>query len=240
MRTTLLAAALAALPFTAAAAQDSPFVGEYGLAEGPDVGGGLLIRNDGRFQYMLAAGALDERAEGRWEARGGTICFTTDPKPVPPAMEKGPLIEVEGSVPTLFVTWPDGQGVAGVDFTIGFDSGDPAGGYTQVYGWTMPEEDKRAPRWVEVREPIYGITAPRYELTDADGGKLRVTIIPNDIGVVNFEGACAEKTERGITLHRTEGDMRFIRLGGEWRQSLGGASPCLFRHPRSDPGSRRH
>ena len=209
MRTLLLAAALIAAP---AAAQDSPFVGEYSLAEGPDVGGGLLIRNDGRFQYLLAAGALDERAEGRWEARGDTICLTTDPKPVPPAMEKGALIEVEGSVPTLLVTWPNGRGIPGVDFTIGFDSGDPIEDYTQADGWTMPEEDQRIPRWVELREAIYNITAPRFELTEADGGKLRAIIVPNDIGVVDFEGACAEKTERGLTLHRAEGDMRFVRL----------------------------
>lgn len=216
MRTLLPIAAIAAALITApVAAQDSHFVGEYSLAEGPDVGGGLLIRNDGRFQYMLAAGALDEQAEGRWEMRGDMVCLTTDPKPVPPAFEKSALIEVEGAIPTLLVTWPNGEGVAGVDFTIGFDSGDPAEDYTQYYGWTMPENDKRIPRWIEVREPIYGITAPRYELTEADGGKLRVTIIPNDMGVVNFEGACAEKTERGLTLHRAEGDMRFRRLGGE-------------------------
>jgi hypothetical protein len=208
-----MAAALIPALAAPAAAQDSPFVGEYSLAEGPDVGGGLLIRNDGRFQYMLAAGALDERAEGRWEARGDAICLTTDPEPVPPTLEKGALIEVEGSVPTILVTWPNGEGVAGVDFTIGFNSGDPAEDYTQYYGWTMPDDDKRIPRWVEVREPIYGITAPRYELTEADGGKLRVIIVPNDIGVVNFESACAEKTEGGLTLHRAEGDMRFVRLG---------------------------
>ena len=212
MRTLLLAATLIAAPATA---QDSPFVGEYSLAEGPDVGAGLLIRGDGRFQYMLAAGALDERAEGRWEMRGNMACLTTDPKPVPPAMKKGALIEVEGSIPTLLVTWPNGEGIPGVDFTIGFDSGDPAEDYTQYYGWTMPEDDKRIPRWIELREPIYGITAPRYELTEADGGRLRVIIVPNDIGVVNFDGACAEKTDRGLTLHRTEGDMRFVRLGGE-------------------------
>ena len=212
MRTLLLAAFLIGAP---AAAQDSSFVGEYSLAEEPDVGGGLLIRSDGRFQYMLAAGALDERAEGRWEIRGESICLTTDPKPVPPAMEKGPLIEVEGAVPTLLVTWTNGEGIPGVDFTIGFDNGDPVGSYTQYYGWTMPEDDKRIPRWIELREPIYGIGAPRYELTEADGGKLRVIIVPNDIGVVDFDGACAEKTERGLTLHRAEGDMRFVRLGGE-------------------------
>ncbi|MBA3942826.1 MAG: hypothetical protein C0520_16615 [Sphingopyxis sp.] len=212
MRTLLLAAALIAAP---AAAQDPSFVGEYSLAEGPDVGGGLLIRNDGRFAYMLAAGALDERAEGRWEARGDMICLTTEPKPVPPALEKGPLIPVEGAIPTLLVTWPDGEGVAGIDFVVGFDSGEPVEGYTQYYGWTPGDDDKRVPRWIEISEPIYNITAPRFVLGEADGGKLRVTIVPNDIGVVNFEGACAEKTDRGVTLHRAEGDMRFVRLGGE-------------------------
>ena len=210
MRTLLIAFALLASP---AAAQDSPFVGEYAIAEGPDVGGGLLIRNDGRFQYELAAGALDERAEGRWEARGDTICLTTEPKPVPPAMAKGTPGEIDGAVPTIAVTWPNGRTVAGVDFTIGFDSGDPIDGYTQYDGWTMPDDDTRIPRWVEVREPIYGITAPRFVLTDADGGKLHVIIAPNDIGVVDFEGTCAERTERGLTLHRAEGEMRFVRLG---------------------------
>lgn len=212
MRTLLLAFALIAAPATA---QDSPLVGEYSLAEGPDVGGGLLIRSDGRFQYMLAAGALDERAEGRWEARGEMVCLTTDPKPAAPALKKGPLLDEEGVVPTLLVTWANGRGIPGVDFTIGFDSGDQIDGYTQVYGWTMPEGDTRIPRWIEVHEPIYGITAPRFELTEGDGGKLRVIIVANDIGVVDFEGACAEKTESGLTLHRAEGDMRFRRLGKE-------------------------
>ncbi|MBB6424512.1 hypothetical protein [Sphingopyxis sp. JAI128] len=212
MRTLLFALALITTP---AAAQDSPFVGEYALAEGPDVGGGLLIRTDGRFQYVLAAGALDERAEGRWQARGEMICLTTDPRPVPPAMRKGMPLAIDGAVPTLLVTWPNGRGVAGVDFVIGFDSGETAEGYTQDDGWTMPEGDKRIPRWAELREPIYGITAPRYELTEADGGKLRVIIEPNDIGVVDFSDACAERTDHGLTLHRAEGAMRFVRLAGQ-------------------------
>ena len=80
-------------------------------------------------------------------------------------------IAVEGAIPTLLVTWPNGEGIPGVDFRIGFDSGDPAEGYTQYYGWTMPEDDHRVPRWVEVSEPIYGFTAPRFELSGADRGK---------------------------------------------------------------------
>ncbi len=95
------------------------------------------------------------------------------------------------------------------------------------------------PRWVEVREPIYGITAPRYELTQADGGKLRVIIVPNDIGVVDFEDACVEKTERGVTLHRAEGDMRFARQGGGSSSGFGAMNrPCLLSSSQVRSGIR--
>src|SRR3546814_17976118 len=132
MRTLLpiasIAAALIAAP---AAAQDTPFVGEYAIAEGPDAGGGLLIRGDGRFQYYFVAGAFDERAEGRWEMRGAMICLTTDPKPVPPAMNTRPLIKTEGKMPTLFGTLPNAARLAGVALVIGLASAAPSAAYPQ-------------------------------------------------------------------------------------------------------------
>lgn len=210
MRTLLLAALLTAAP---GAAQEAAFVGDYRLAEGPDVAGALRIGGDGRFLYWLAAGALDERAAGRWQPRGGMVCLTTEPKPVPPVIEKGPTITVEDTVPTLLVTWSNGEGVPGVDFVIGFDRGEPLSGYTQYDGWTMPEDDARVPRWIELSEPIYRIAAPRFDLMPNDGGKLRAIIVPNDLGIVDFDAACAERTDAGLILHRPEGDMRFVRGG---------------------------
>src|SRR3546814_17820692 len=122
MRTLLLSAALIATP---AAAQDSPFVGEYSLAEGPDVGGGLLIRSDGRFQYMLAAGALDERAEGRWEMRGETICLTTEPQPAQPEKSKGKPREIDGAVTPILLPSPTRLPLARSTFHIHFDHQTP-------------------------------------------------------------------------------------------------------------------
>lgn len=195
-----------------AAAQTPDFVGEYDLAEGPDVGGGLVIQNDGRFRYLLAAGALDERAEGRWERRGDAICLFTEPKPVPPAFTRIAPIAVEDAIPTILITWPNGRGIAGVDFIIGFDSGNPVEGYTQVDGWTMPEDDPRIPRWVELREPIYQISAPRFAISDTDDGRLHVRLDPNDIGVVAFDGACLTQNGTTTLLQRPEGTMRFRRI----------------------------
>jgi hypothetical protein len=203
--------AAAAIPFPAVAQEESPFVGEYVLDVSPDVAGGLLIRADGRFFYGLSAGALDQRAEGRWEAVLDSICLTSDPKPVPPTFTKGEPVEVEGAVPTIFVSWPNGRGIAGVDFIISFDEGPPIEDYTQVYGWTMPEGDKRVPRRIEIFEPIHDISAPPFELTEADGGRLRAILTPNDFGVVDLTGTCLDESREGIVMHRFGGEIPFVR-----------------------------
>ena len=208
----LIATALAASLTSGAVAQAPDLIGEYRVTEGPDVGGGLVIAPDGSFQYGLFAGALDEHAEGRWERSGDAICLFTEPKPVPPAFEKGEPVDIDGAQPTILVTWPDGSGVTGVTFTIGFDSGDPIEDYTQDYGWTMPEGDTRVPRWIDIREPIYDIVVPRYDLNVADGGRLHVRLIPNDMGVYDFNGACVTESDDGIVLRRPDGELRFARI----------------------------
>ena len=215
MRRILLAITLAVSLASGAATQAPSLVGDYRLSEGPDAAGGLRITSDGRFQYGLSVGAMDERAEGRWEARGDAVCLFTDPAPVPPAFAKIAPVEVDGAVPTIFVSWPNGRGIAGIDFVIGFDRGDPIEDYTQVYGWTMPEGDTRVPRWIELSEPIYNIAAPRFELVAGDEGKLHARLVPNDFGVAAFDGACFRARDGAFTLTRPEGEMRFVREDGD-------------------------
>lgn len=99
MRLIFLAVSLTALPAVPASAQGPDLVGEYRLAEGPDVGGGMLIAADGTYQYGLAAGALDELSRGRWERQGDAICLITEPKPVPPVFAKAEPLAVESAVP---------------------------------------------------------------------------------------------------------------------------------------------
>ena len=111
------------------------------------------------------------------------------------------------------MTLPNGRGIAGVDFVIGFDSGEPVSDYTQYDGWTLPAEETRVPRWIQLNESIYDIASPRFTLDARDHGKLRAVLTPNDIGTVDFEQACLEPTADGVVLHRKEGDMPFERIG---------------------------
>lgn len=201
---------LALLLGTPAGARD--FAGRYRLAEGPDVAGQLELTADGRFGYELAAGALDEQARGRWEMRGDMACLTTEPTPKQPAFRP---VEPADQEATVRVTWPNGRGIPGVDFTIGFEGGEPVSGYTQEDGWTLPEGEARTPRWIELTEPIYRIRLAR---TPFAGRHFRAELVPNDIGVVDFRGACLIREGKGrserYVLRRSEGEMRFVRSPG--------------------------
>lgn len=193
-----------------------PPFGDYRIADGPDVGGGLRIAAEGHFFYRLVAGALNQRAEGRWETRGEAICLVTEPTPVPPVFTRLAPVEVDGRIPTIFASWPRGTGIAGIDFVIGFDEGEPVHGYTQTDGWMMPAEETRIPRWIEVREPVYDVTAPRFVLDKSDKGRLHVRLTPNHMGIMNFDGtSCVQRMGDAFLLNHPDGQLRLQWIGPE-------------------------
>lgn len=199
------------LLISAGAAAQSSFVGDYRLADGPDVAGELILKPDGRFQYALAAGALDEQAEGRWVAADGHVRLYTEPKPRPAVFSAGAQAVTRDGPFKLLVTWPNGEGIAGVDFTIGFDSGPPVTDYTQYYGWTMSSDERRVPRWIELAEPIHGVASPRFAIDVGKGNALTFVLTPNDLGVVDFDGTVIERVGDRLIMHQRRGDLAFVR-----------------------------
>ena len=73
----IVAAVVAALlPVGASAAcapADPSLAGHYYLHGVMEVGSELLLKADGRFEYMLAYGALDELASGCWTRNGAMV-----------------------------------------------------------------------------------------------------------------------------------------------------------------------
>ncbi len=71
---------LALLPLGPASARaaactpaDPSLAGHYYLRGVMEVGSELLLKADGRFEYMLAYGALDELASGCWTRNGAIV-----------------------------------------------------------------------------------------------------------------------------------------------------------------------
>jgi hypothetical protein len=62
----------------ACAPADPSLAGHYYLRGVMEVGSELLLRADGRFEYMLAYGALDELASGCWTRNGDAVTLHAD------------------------------------------------------------------------------------------------------------------------------------------------------------------
>jgi hypothetical protein len=187
--------------------------GDYRLVGEQDVASGLRLEADGRFRYFLSAGALDERAEGRWTVANGLVALVTEPKPVPPQLREEPPRRTDRAKLFVGVSSADGQGLAGVDLRVGFDDGAPLEAYTQEDGWTLPQGERRTPRWIELSVPMHGLASPRFPIDLAAGNDLAFTLIANDIGVVDFEGMKISLEKKALIVERGGGRLRYERLG---------------------------
>lgn len=186
--------------------------GEYRLVGEQDVASGLRLQPDGRFQYFLIAGALDEQAEGRWTRSDGVVTLVTEPKPVPPRFERATAGRTDSAPLTVKVSSPEGRGIAGVDLRIGFDSGEPVDSYTQEDGWSLPSEERRPPRWIELGVPMHGLASPRFPIDLAAGNVLAFTLVPNDLGRFDFTGVTVRVEKNALLVERHGGRLRYERV----------------------------
>jgi hypothetical protein len=190
-------------------AQDA-WAGRYRLAEGPDTVGELQLDADGSFRFGMSAGALDAEARGRWTHVGDGITLRTEPRPVAAVFSLKRAEPASGGAFSIMVTWPDGQGIAGVDFQILLDGAEPLTGYTQYYGWQSQPGDVHRVVSIQLAEPIYGTASPVFPVTD-NARNFTFVLTPNDMGTADFDNAPAERTADGLQLHWRGGVLRFVR-----------------------------
>jgi hypothetical protein len=207
-------AAAVLLAFAAPAAAEPGAEGRYRLRGEQDVASELIIRPGGTFAYFLAAGALDEQAEGRWRREGAAIFLTTEPKPVPAAFSAGDaVLRRAAAALTLRVVWPDGRGVAGVDLRVGFAEGGLIDDYTQEDGWSLPPDERRIPAWIELSVPMHGLASPRFPVEPARANDLTFVLTPNDLGTVDFADLRLDLEPGRLLMRRAGGTLRYERTG---------------------------
>jgi hypothetical protein len=209
-------ALLALLLFAAAPPPSAPadLPGQYRMGGEPDVASFLMLRADGRFEYGLSAGALDEYAAGTWSVDGNVVRLTTQPKPVPPEFSAASEGRIDTARLAIRIAAPGGSGIAGIDLRVGFAAGDPVEGYTQEDGWELPLSETRTPLWVELSLPMYGIAPKRFPIEAGRANLRAFTLVPNDFGFVDFDGVAVEHVGNRLLMHREDATLTYTRLGG--------------------------
>ena len=60
------------------------FAGHYVLENAHEMGSELVLKPDGQFEYMLAYGAADYMATGKWHVKNDTVILDTKMPEAPP------------------------------------------------------------------------------------------------------------------------------------------------------------
>src|SRR5205085_9436835 len=78
---------LAGLLLIAAPASALPSYAGYYETSQMEIAGGLELKADGKFRYVLSYGAVDEEGEGDWTFDGKSVRLTSNPMPKAPSFE---------------------------------------------------------------------------------------------------------------------------------------------------------
>jgi len=181
-----LLAAVALMSSGPSLAQSRPvsLAGTYNGSE-PEVGTELRLGRNGRYQYQLSYGALDETSEGTWTADANGIVLTSDPVKSPIVQylgyERGTgstvtiTLEAPEQLPwqlfSVFVLHADGN-VAQIPFESG--------------SLQLPLTGAGAPRKIAIAFPLYQVASPPYDISPAVGA-IHFRFVPNDLGKVAFD-----------------------------------------------------
>ena len=168
---------------------------------------GMILAEDGTFQWRLAVGSLDLSARGNWEQSGDKITLTSERKPVPPAFAWSGLEKTENAAWFRVVWSTNGKPFQGGSATMTCKNG--WRGSEQVYSEGLPDiaiSDNEAqgppgyrpldelcdePETVRFYQSMHNVSSPIYDLRElgwSPGQTARFEFQPNDLGLADMTG----------------------------------------------------
>lgn len=199
-----------ALALAAPAAQAAPAPCLAGQYDGgaTEIAAGLVLASDGRFRYGLSYGALDERAEGRWESDGTKVFLTSDPVTPPRFSLVG-----EEPAPTgefrLRLDLPDGISPQYFNALLVLSDGSTLGSPLGYQNWNLKLEPGQTVVSVKFQLPVLDLESERFTLTAGTASAVRFSFAPNDLGQVAFAREPLAIDGRKLTFYRHDRPIRF-------------------------------
>ncbi len=188
--------------------------GEYRDRSSFEMFHGLRLHEDGTYEWAISVGAMDRRSSGTWAVEDYGIVLTTTPTPVAPEFRQEEPDTAEDA-PFLQISWPNGNGIAGINFVLMCEDGKQISHYTQEDGWDLVPGECDVPVSLSLTESIHEI-GPAYfnleEQPDRLPDRLRFTLVPGDFGVEDMTGTVILQTEDGILLGLRGDFVEMVRV----------------------------
>lgn len=208
-------AALATALFTAAPAlaQAAP-VSLAGTYDGRqmEVAAALVLGEDGRFEYYLSYGALDETSTGTWTAENGTVVLDSDPVAAP-AFELVESDKGRGGRFEVALEVPQGLPVQLFSAAVVFSDGTAQVGDFREERLRLPIARGRTVAALHIGFPVFGVASGPIEVPEGTRS-MRFRFVPNDLGKIAFDHEVLRIDRGGLTMERHDRTLTFRRVSG--------------------------
>jgi hypothetical protein len=199
-----------AAPLSAVGDAERNVAGHYYLQGEREVGSELLLTPDGRFQYMLAYGALDETSAGQWRVENGSVVLQTDGIAHPPSVTLRRFSgRATGSI-RVFVHDTLGRPVSGIEVdVVGPRSGTSRARTTKgICVLHFARND--APTEISVGYDVMDFMVA-FPLKAPAADEYHFVFNPGDLGTRRFDGDTLRIEEDAVIITRNDHAMRYIR-----------------------------
>jgi hypothetical protein len=207
----MLALLVAAVAAPASAQTVASLAGTYDGHQ-MEMGAMLRLTPDGRFDYGLAYGALDETGKGSWALKDGKVLLTSDPVTPPRFVFAGQKTGAAG-VLDVALKVPKGMSPRYFDVAVTLTKGEPTGGqFSEAGGLSIPVDPVDPPRSVRVFLPMFELASDPVPVDPSKGYALSFRFEPNDIGKADFRGTALKIDKGDLVFDRFDRTIRFRRI----------------------------
>lgn len=180
-----------------------------------EMAAGLELKADGRFEYGLSYGAMDEQAAGRWTVRGDKVLLTSDPVKAPRFIFVGQKSAPAG---TFEISLDVPHGLSAQYFDGMFITAKNHGGQEQLSddgpkSWPIDQADPPVRAMVALQ--MFELHSDPVTIDPAKGYSLQFRFEPNDLGKVDFHDTPLVIDHGDLLLDRFDRHIRFRRTAAK-------------------------
>lgn len=172
---------------------------------------GLKLRADGRFDYGLSYGALDESATGTWRVQGDSVLLTSDPVTPPTFVMLGQQPASDGET-HLVLDLPKGWTRQYFDAEVGLADGRDVGGQLSDDSDAIPLAAGDRPISLRLTLGVYEIRSDAFRLDGTPASRIHVRFEQNDLGKVAFAKTPLRIDNGNLLLERYGRSIVFKRV----------------------------
>lgn len=199
----------AALAFGAPALAETPVDDLVGTYDGgqTEIGAGLQLGADGRFQYFLSYGAIDEMASGSWAPADDGIVLDSDPVTAP-AFELFDSKSGSSSAFDLALDLPERIPAQFFEAELWFSDGSAVREEFDEPNLHLKLPKGKSVTGVVLLFPIYLIASEQFTVP-ANTASMHFRFAPNDLGSVDFDHQVLLRDGDAFLLSRYDRTLQF-------------------------------